>query len=130
MRGRDRLALSGVINVIRLQQITAGSIAKPDRIALGKRPRVIVGLAVLATIILRRRGYPMGGNVVVRCRKGHLFTTIWVPLASLKSIRLGWWRLQRCPVGKHWSLVRPVKEVDLSEAERRSASEHRDVRIP
>jgi hypothetical protein len=81
-------------------------------------------------IAARRRGYPMGGNVIVRCRSGHLFTTIWVPGASLKSVRLGWWRLQRCPVGRHWSIVTPVKESDLSEEETRTARANRDIRIP
>jgi hypothetical protein len=72
----------------------------------------------------------LGANTVVRCRCGHLFTTIWIPGVSLKSIRLGWWRLQRCPVGPHWSIVVPVKEVQLSAAERESAREMRDIRIP
>jgi len=67
---------------------------------------------------------------VVRCRDDHVFTTIWIPGASLKSARLGWWRLQRCPVGKHWSLVTPVRQTDLTDDERRSASEHRDIPIP
>jgi hypothetical protein len=67
---------------------------------------------------------------VVRCRKDHLFTTIWIPAASVKSLRLGWWRVQRCPVGHHWSLVTPVNEADLSDDQRRVASEHRDIRIP
>jgi hypothetical protein len=49
---------------------------------------------------------------------------------SLKSIRLGWARIQRCPVGKHWSVVTPVRESSLSEDERQSAHAHRDVRIP
>jgi hypothetical protein len=89
---------------------------------------VAAGLA--ATAVLRRRGYKIGGNVIVRCRQGHLFTTIWVPLASLKSIRLGWWRFQRCPVGQHWTLVKPVKEAALSDDERRLAAEQRDIRIP
>ena len=110
--------------------MSAGSIFKGNRIAAGRRPQVVVGLAVLATIVLARRGYPMGGNVVVRCRKGHLFTTIWIPFASVKAIRLGRWRLQRCPVGQHFSLVRPVKEADLTEAEKLSANAHRDIRIP
>ncbi len=78
----------------------------------------------------RRLGYKVGGNTIVRCRQGHLFTTIWVPGASLKSIRLGWARVQRCPVGKHWSLVTPVKDADLTDDERRDAAEHRDIRIP
>lgn len=85
---------------------------------------------LLATLVMRRRGYRFGGNVVVRCRRGHLFTTIWVPLASLKSVRLGWWRLQRCPVGGHWSLVTPVKESDLSRRQRRLAHSRKDIRIP
>ena len=53
-----------------------------------------------------------------------------MPGASLKSVRLGWWRLQRCPVGNHWSIVAPVKESDLSEEEKLIARENRDVRIP
>ena len=80
--------------------------------------------------VLWARGYRLGGRVVVRCRDDHVFTTIWIPGASLKSARLGWWRLQRCPVGKHWSLVTPVRQTDLTDDERRSASEHRDIPIP
>ena len=91
---------------------------------------VVVVCYIVATLVARRRGYNMGGNVVVRCRKGHLFTTIWVPGASLKAVRLGWVRLQRCPVGKHWTLVTPVRDSDLTDEERRTAEEHRDVRIP
>ena len=91
---------------------------------------LLVALAITATAVLRRRGYRLGTNTVVRCRKGHLFTTIWIPLASIKSLRLGWWRLQYCPVGRHWSLVAPVKETDLSEEELLAAHEHRDIRIP
>jgi len=67
---------------------------------------------------------------VVRCRQGHLFTTIWIPAASIKSLRLGWWRAQYCPVGRHWSLVTPVREAELSKRERRFASQHQDIRIP
>lgn len=92
---------------------------------------LIIVAAVLAELIaMKLRGYRMGGNLVVRCRRGHLFTTIWLPGASLKSIRLGWWRLQRCPVGRHWSIVTPVKESELTAEERQIASEHRDVRLP
>ena len=90
----------------------------------------IVAAMVAGTIVARRRGYPIGGQVVVRCRQGHLFTTLWVPGVSIKSIRLGWWRFQWCPVGRHWSLVTPVNEAGLTEDERRFAAEHRDIRIP
>jgi hypothetical protein len=92
---------------------------------------VVLSLLSAETIVLaRRRGFLIGANTVVRCRRGHLFTTLWIPGGSLKAIRLGWWRLQRCPVGTHWSLVTPVTTSALSEEERQSASEHRDVRIP
>ena len=96
-----------------------------------RRPLLVIGAALAGgTLVARRMGYKVGGNVVVRCRQGHLFTTIWVPGASLKSIRLGWARLQRCPVGKHWSLVTPVKDADLTDDQRRAAAAHRDIRIP
>ena len=72
----------------------------------------------------------LGGNLVVRCRHGRLFTTTWIPGASVKSLRLGWWRLQRCPVGHHWTVVTPVREAELSAEERRAASEHHDIRLP
>jgi len=92
-----------------------------------------LGLAVVVlaagTMVARRLGYQVGGDSVVRCRKGHLYTTIWIPGVSLKSIRLGWMRLQYCPVGRHWSLVVPVKDADLSAEERRFAAEHRDIRL-
>ena len=72
----------------------------------------------------------MGGDTVVRCSKGHLFTTIWVPGGSLKSIRLGMSRFQYCPVGHHWAVVNPVKDSELTDEERRTAAEHHDVHIP
>jgi len=79
---------------------------------------------------MRLRGYRMGRSVIVRCRDGHFFTTIWIPGVSLKAARLGWWRFQRCPVGRHWSIVTPVRDADLNEEERRSAAEHKDIAIP
>jgi hypothetical protein len=99
--------------------------------ASGFTPVIAAGAAIiLSIIVMRLRGYRMGGNVVVRCRQGHLFTTIWVPGASLKAVRLGWGRFQWCPVGRHWSIVTPVKEADLTADERQFASEHRDIRVP
>jgi len=98
-----------------------------------RRPTILAGVVafyLVATLVARRRGYSLGGNVVVRCRSGHLFTTIWIPGASLKAVRLGWARLQYCPVGQHWSLVTPVRDADLTDEERTFADEHRDMRIP
>jgi hypothetical protein len=92
---------------------------------------ILLGVAILTeTLAVSRKGYGVGGNVVVRCRKGHLFTTIWIPAASIKSLRLGWARVQRCPVGHHWSLVTPVRESDLNEDDLEFAEQHRDVRVP
>ena len=88
-----------------------------------------VGVLV-ETIAITRLGYPVAGNVVVRCRRGHVFTTIWVPGASIKSARLGPWRLQRCPAGGHWSLVTPVRRSDLSRKQLRIADQTRDIRVP
>lgn len=90
----------------------------------------VVAVYVIGTVIARKRGYNMGGEVPVRCRDGHVFTTIWVPGVSVKSVRLGWRRLQWCPVGGHWSLVTPLRDADLTGEERASAAEHHDARIP
>ena len=86
--------------------------------------------SVVEMLTLRQRSGRIAGNVVVRCRQGHLFTTIWIPGVSMKAARLGWWRFQRCPVGRHWTLVTPVRESELTEDELRIARETRDVRIP
>jgi hypothetical protein len=85
---------------------------------------------VLETVALKVRAGRVAGNVVVRCRDDHLFTTIWIPGGSVKSLRFGWWRFQWCPVGRHWSIVTPVKPIDLTEDESRIARENRDIRIP
>ena len=50
-------------------------------------------------------------------REGHLFTTIWIPGVKLKELDLVVARIQRCPVGQHWSLVVPVREADLTDAD-------------
>jgi hypothetical protein len=89
------------------------------------------GLTLVETVMVaRRRGFLIGANTVVRCQSGHLFTTLWIPGGSMKAIRLGWWRLQRCPVGRHWTLVTPVQQSELRPEERRLASQHHDLRIP
>ena len=96
------------------------------------RKRLLVAIAALATFAFaaRRLGYRLGPNTVVRCRRGHLFTTIWIPGVKLKGLDLGVARLQRCPIGNHWSLVTPVRDSDLTDEERNLAHQHRDVRIP
>jgi hypothetical protein len=93
---------------------------------------VVVTVGVLAggTAVAHLLGYKLGGNVVVRCRQGHVFTTIWIPGVKLKSLDLVVARVQRCPVGKHWSLVVPVRAKDLTEGERQFAREHHDLPVP
>jgi hypothetical protein len=89
-----------------------------------------VGLTLAeAVLIARRRGTLLAADTVVRCRQGHLFTTLWIPGASLKAIRLGLWRLQRCPVGGHWTLVTPVRTSELTAEQRELASREHDLRI-
>jgi len=91
---------------------------------------IAVGVAVGGTLIARRLGYNLGVNAIVRCRQGHLFTTVWIPGIKLKELDLVVARVQHCPVGKHWSLVVPVRVQDLTEAERQFALDHHDIRIP
>ena len=95
-----------------------------------RRRLVFLGLAHAEPVAMKLRGYPIGGNLVVRCRSGHVFTTLWIPGVSVKAIRLGWWRIQRCPVGKQWSVVTPVGASELTGKDRRRARRRRDVRLP
>jgi hypothetical protein len=66
----------------------------------------------------------------VRCSKGHLFTTIWIPFASLKAVRLGWTRFQHCPVGHHWTKVRQLDPQSTTAADLAAAAAVHDIRIP
>ena len=95
-----------------------------------RRALIIAAAFLVEPLAMWLRGYPLGGHLVVRCREGHLFRTLWIPGVSLKAFRFGWWRFQRCPVGHHWSVVTPVKESELSERQRRSADRNQDIRIP
>jgi len=73
---------------------------------------------------MRRKGYSIPGKTVVRCSKGHFFRTIWIEGGSIKAIRLGpTTRFQYCPAGKHWAIVHPVKDQDLTSEERKSLSQ-------
>lgn len=70
------------------------------------------------------------GRVVVRCRDGHVFTTVWVPGLSIKAIRLGLVRYQWCPVGQHRSFVTPVRPGQLTERQRHQAAMFDDGGVP
>ena len=60
-----------------------------------RRRKIILAAFLLEPIAMWLRGYPIGGNLVVRCRKGHVFRTLWISGVSLKALRLGWLRVQR-----------------------------------
>lgn len=90
----------------------------------------LVAAYAVGTVVARRQGYSFGRSVPVRCRQGHIFTTTWIPGASVKALRLGLWRVQWCPVGRHAGLVRLLKDADLSPAERAFAAAHHDVPVP
>jgi hypothetical protein len=96
-----------------------------------RRTALTMGAVVaIEALALRRRSGRLGGNVPVRCRAGHLYTTIWIPGGSLKALRFGWWRFQWCPVGRHWSIVTPVRESELDDEERLAAASAVDLRVP
>jgi hypothetical protein len=95
-----------------------------------RRRLILLAAILLEPIAMWLRGYPIGGKLVVRCRQGHLFRTLWIPGVSVKALRLGWWRIQRCPVGGHWSIVTPVKESELSRREQRMADRQSAIWIP
>jgi hypothetical protein len=100
----------------------------------GSNRRYLV-VATLGALLLEAgatwlRSHRLGGNLIVRCRQGHLFTTRWIPAASVKSLRFGWWRFQYCPVGRHWSVVVPVRQAELSAKQLRAARDQHDIRLP
>jgi hypothetical protein len=90
---------------------------------------ILFGLLV-EPVALVLQGRPIGGRLVVRCRQGHVFRTLWIPSVSVKALRLGWLRFQRCPVGGHWSIVTPVRQSELGAPERQAVSSRLDTWIP
>ncbi|WP_328855908.1 hypothetical protein OG579_10615 [Williamsia herbipolensis] len=69
-------------------------------------------------------------RTVVRCASGGLYSTIWVPMVSLKAVRLGGSRWQRCPVHGKWETARPVDPGQLTAEQRRAAEAITDIGIP
>jgi hypothetical protein len=106
----------------------------PDPI--GRRHRAaghalaVVGVLAGFSLAARRLGYRLGPSTIVRCRRNHLFTTIWIPGVKLKGLDLGIARMQHCPVGDHWSLVTPVRDTHLTAEDRELAGRARDLPIP
>jgi hypothetical protein len=112
--------MSWIVATVLYRPILATGFHAPLEIALP----IIVVVLIVKVVWSKGRGRPvLGGKIMVRCSKGHVFTTIWSPLGSFTSIRLGSTRYQRCPVGNHWAIVKPVSDSDLTDEERRSAEQ-------
>ena len=91
----------------------------------------VYAIARMGAAAGQKRGYSgMGGDTIVRCSQGHLFTTTWIVGSSVKAVRLGYKRYQRCPVCKKWRIVVPVRDDELSDEDRRVAAEHHDTTLP
>ena len=71
-----------------------------------------------------------GPVVIVRCMRGGLSETVWIPLVSFKALRLGPLRIQRCPVHRRLEVVQPVDPATLSDAERAEAARYPAEPIP
>jgi hypothetical protein len=50
--------------------------------------------------------------------------------SSVKAVRLGTKRYQRCPVCNKWRIVVPVPDDELTEEDRRVAATHHDTKLP
>ena len=78
----------------------------PPDVALERLARIrVMPIRLLGDAVLRRRAWDL-------------------------AERLGWLRIQRCPVGGHWSLVTPVRPSELTEEETRLARGRKDAWLP
>lgn len=68
--------------------------------------------------------------VVVRCARGGLFETLWVPGVSLKALRLGPYRIMRCPVHGRVEVVHVIDPATLTPQERAAAAAFPPEPIP
>jgi hypothetical protein len=99
-------------------------------IGIGGVLLLIVAIVGGGTAVMRRRGYQAGGRSVMRCSQGHFFTATFIPGASLISVRLGTQRYRHCPGRGHWAMCRPVKDEDLTPAQREEAAAHQGSKLP
>ena len=91
--------------------VTASIFASGGHLPVEVAVPIIAVVVLLKVVAAKRNGRSaLGGGIIVRCSKGHLFHTNWSALGSFTSIRLGSARFQHCPVGGHWSLVKPVRD--------------------
>ncbi len=86
---------------------------------------VVAGFIAFAAgaVIAHRKGFKRDGEVIARCRDGHLFTTIWVGEFSWHKLDLGWAKIQRCPVDGRLTIVRAVEPGQLTTEEKKAAKQ-------
>ncbi len=101
--------------------MSTGPHGRPRRRSLRRLVVVLVVFVVVPNVLMRRRGYAIPGRTAVRCSRGHLFSAWWIEGVSFRALRLlPGTRFQRCPVGRHWGIVHPVRDRDLTDEERRA----------
>ncbi len=91
---------------------------------------LVIALSAFMYARARRHGIQRGATRIARCSAGHLFTSTVIPGASLRALRLGSQRYQRCPVGDHMALASWVDPNTLTPEQRAAAEAVRDSRIP
>jgi hypothetical protein len=92
---------------------------------------IVIVAAIVAFVagafLARRKTRARPEQTYARCRRGHLFVTMWGGRGSFRMLDLGWARIQRCPVGDHLTLVYPVDESGLSAEQKKQAKKYRDA---
>ena len=81
---------------------------------------VWVVLVLVRFVIAKRRAAPRGHPPIVRCSKGHVFTTVWIPGGSFKAVR---WLdpIPALPGRQAWNIGQTHQRRRLSDEERQSA---------
>jgi len=87
-------------------------------------------IVIVPILYLTNQGKSRGKDGVVRCSRGHLYMTIWIPGVSFKGARWINNRYQRCPVGKHWAWTERVAKAELTPEVISEAKKFHDIRIP
>lgn len=69
-------------------------------------------------------------RTIVRCSEGGLYSTIWWKWGSLKAVRLGPLRVQRCPIHHRWEKPRRANIDELTATELAAARSVVDTALP
>ncbi len=69
-------------------------------------------------------------RTIVKSDCGHLYATIWIPLISLKAVRMGNRRFQHCPVCRPWAWTEQADVSQLTAEEVAQAQQREDLPIP